>query len=58
MMSKVIDDGDAADFTAHFATAAHALERRERANNRLALNSPGIGGHDHRERVPDIEVAN
>src|SRR2546421_712750 len=58
MLSKVIDDRDGADFTALFATTAHALESRERVDNRLALNSPGVGSDDHREAVADIELAN
>src|SRR5882724_12368754 len=58
MMCEVVENGDAVHFAAHFATATHALKSRERIDNHLALNSPGICGYYNREAVADIEVAN
>src|SRR5688572_13727781 len=56
MMRKVIDDGHAVYFAAHFTATAHALKSRERGPNRFAVCSPCIGGDDHRQAVSDIEL--
>ena len=58
MMSKVIDDRDAVDFTANFATPAHALKSAERIGDGLAFNSPGVGGDDRRQGIAHVKVAN
>jgi len=54
MMRKVIDDGHAVYFPAHFAAASHAFKTRERIRDRFAVCSPCIGGDDHGQAVSDV----
>src|SRR5687768_7963403 len=56
MMRKVIDDGHALYFAAHFTAASNALKARERVRDCFAVCSPCIGGDDHGQAVSDVEL--
>src|SRR5712692_2647826 len=57
MMGEIVNDGDAVNFSANLATAADALESRQRPGDGVALNSPRVSGNDYRQAVPHIEIA-